>query len=118
MVNNEEKFRRRCDPEPPHPSPEGTACDSPARKCGVGREARSKSRRDGTSSRALIIDLTIPSVENRDGRSSPQLQILALTLSFVVAPLRGTGMVARFSFTRLLDASCTAVPVPFDAVNS
>jgi hypothetical protein len=33
--------------EPSDPSPEGTACDSPARKCGVGMEARNKSRRDG-----------------------------------------------------------------------
>ena len=50
--------------------------------------------------------------------SQLRLQIVALTLSFVVAPSRGTEIVARFSFTRLLDASCTAVPVPFDAVNS
>jgi hypothetical protein len=40
--------------EPSDPSPEGTACDSPARKCGVGIEGRNKSRRDGTSVRTLI----------------------------------------------------------------
>jgi hypothetical protein len=54
----------------------------------------------------------------RSVKSQLRLQIVALTLSFVVAPSRGTEIVARFSFTKLLDASCTAVPVPFDAVNS
>ena len=61
--------------ESPNLSPAGTACDSPARKCGVGAKDRNKSRRDGTNGKPSMIDPNLPARRKPRRTGQPQFKI-------------------------------------------